>query len=293
MLKNARKFGFGMLLFMFFQTTNSVVAQEYKANYTFVEPKATKELSAKQYQHLTNVLKSAYASDNAFSNQSSFLVIPKITIISEKIAGEIDIVKVVKLKIEVTIQNEMDGFVFNKLNKHLIATGADTQSAITKAINSFEDDVKINVFFSQSNQKIVAFYENNCANLLSNAKVAIERKEYKKAFNFLKYVPEKVSCFEEVESITTKIFLDTKEANYQRLIRKAEAAEAAKNYKRALSYLKYIEPNNSSYAKALEMIKQMGILVDKKLFQDFEAEKEAFNKLDAKRKLEAFRDEMD
>lgn len=282
-----------LLVCLFYQFSGFGQTQNYKANYTFVQPEGKQVASNGQYENLIEIVKDTYTSNNIFSNQSPFVIVPTISILSEKTAGEVQVVKVIKLEIGLSAQGREDDHVFNKFKKVFTITADDATSAISKALVSLKDDTKIKTFIDQSNSSILSFYQSNCNVILKTVKVNIDRQEYAKAFDYLRYVPEMVSCFKEAEGIITKIFLDSKEENCRKFVQKAHAAEVQKDYNKALFYLQFVDTNVECYTNASALVKKIGERVDEQVLRDFEMEKLTFSKLTDLKKMEIIAKEID
>lgn len=283
----------GLLFLLFSYNTLIGQTKEYHANYDYEPPIGNHIVTDEQYEQLKDILQGIYSSKNLFSHQSPFLIVPSVKIINEKIAGEIQVVKVVKLEIGLTTQGINDDFVFHKFRHAFTITANNTTEAISKAIQQLQKEQKLKTFFSESNKNIVAFYQSNCATVLNTVRVNIERQEFLKAFNYLRYVPETVSCYQESEKLITKIYIDSKEENCRNLVQKAHAAEAQRDYSKALHYLQFVETNVTCYSSASALIEKIGERVDEQVIRDFEMEKLTFSKLTDLKKMEILAKEVD
>lgn len=282
------------VLFLFFSfNTLFSQSQEYQANYNYDPPVGNHTVTIEQYEQLKDILQGTYTSKNLFSHQSPFAIVPSIKIISEKIAGEIQVVKVIKLEIGLTSQGINSDFVFHKFRHVFTITADNASEAISKAIQQLRKEQKLKSFFIESNKNIVAFYQSNCATVLNTVRVNIERQEYSKAFDYLRYVPETVSCYQESEKIITKIYLDSKEENCRNLVQKAHAAESQRDYSKALYYLQFVETNINCYSSATALVEKIGERVDDQVIRDFEMEKLKFSKLTDLKKMEVLAKEVD
>ena len=102
-----------------------------------------------------------------------------------------------------------------------------------------------------------------------------------------------MSCYKESEKIITKIYLESKEENCKRLVQKAHAAEANREYKKALHYLQFVEPTVACYNSAAELTNKISGRLDEKVLRDFEMEKLTFSKLSDLKKMEIISKEID
>ncbi len=282
-----------LLLLLFYSNIGFAQNHEYRANFKYESPIGNHIVTDSQYEELKDILQSIYSSKNLFSHQSPFIIVPSVKILSEKIAGEIQVVKVVKIELGLTTQGINDDYIFHKFRQVYTITAENSNSAISKAIQLVQKEQKLKTFFDDCNKNIVNFYESNCATILNTVKVNIEREEYAKAFDYLRYVPETVNCYQESEKIITKIYLDSKEENCRNLVQKAHAAESQRDYSKALYYLQFVETNVNCYSSATALVEKIGGRVDEQVIRDFEMEKLKFSKLTDLKKMEILSKEID
>lgn len=83
----------GLLLLLMCPLSSYAQVETYEANYMIIEPSGNQDATKKQFADLIEIVKENYSSRNLFSHQSPFVIVPSIKIISEKIAGEIQVVK--------------------------------------------------------------------------------------------------------------------------------------------------------------------------------------------------------
>ncbi|MDR0195724.1 MAG: hypothetical protein LBI73_11425 [Myroides sp.] len=282
-----------VILFSLWSTILFGQKTAYKANYVIEIPIENQVASRSQYEYLTNILKENYTGGNLFSNQSPFVLIPSIRILSEQIAGEVQVVKVIKIEIGLVTQGKDDNFTFKRFKQSYIITAENRSIAIDKALDKVNNQQKLTTFFEQSNQKILEFYESNCSNVLNSVKVNIERKEYLRAFDFLRYVPESTTCFQESEKLITKIYADSKEESCRILVQKALSEEAQRDYTKALFYLQFVDTGTDCSSSATALVNKISERIDASVLRDFEMEKLKFSKLTDLQKIEIIAREVD
>lgn len=189
-------------------------------------------------------------------------------------------VKVVKVGITLSIQDLDNQIQFNSYETSLLATDDNLPKAISKAIRQMKaSDTKFKMFFTETEKNIMAFYKNNCAKIIKAAKTNIERKEFNKAFANLKYVPESISCFNEVERLMTSIYQRTKDESCREMLHKAQIEKAQEDYDAVLSYLSLIDPKASCYAEVSKLINEVGVSINKESMNDFNMKKLKFEKM--------------
>ncbi|WP_152487235.1 hypothetical protein [Winogradskyella psychrotolerans] len=202
--------------------------------------------------------------NNFLSTQTPFEIVPRIEIVDEKNAGDIQTVKVVKVAVYLTITEAELQTLFNQFKTTVIVTDKVLEKAITKAIKQIKtSDPKFKIFFTKAEANVLAYYEKNCAKILKSASTHIERKDYNKAYGLLKYIPENMSCFTDVEHLITKIYTDNKDDNCKKILEQARNQKAYKDYSSTLYSLVFIDSESSCYPEALKMAQEVKTLMDK------------------------------
>lgn len=286
-----RKKTLGVILFSLITLT---LAAQQNVSYNFLTPQANKKVSTHHYELLIDKVKQFYDGNVLFSNQTPFTLLPVITILDEKNAAVVDQSMLLKVEVQLLIKNTDIDVTFNTYRKTFTALGENYNQAIVKAINQvkFNDPILQN-FFVVANSNINKFYKENCSKIISSAKVNVARKEFSRAFNFLKYVPEDISCFKEVEDLMTQIYIDNKDENCKKLLQKAHISESKEHYTKALEYLKYVDPVSSCYKDVTALLNQIGKKVNVESFQEFEMEKLKFSKLSDFKKMQLLVENVD
>lgn len=173
-------------------------------NFKFKMPKTEGAVDDSHYNTLRKKVMSLHNGGQAFSNQSPFSIIPSIEVVNEMEHGEATTVKVVKVKVSISAVDTEHNVVFSEFEKVIPGSGKTTKAAISSAINALKtSDPKLKSFFTDAYNDIIAYYRNNCDKILRSARVNIQRKEFNRAYDFLKYVPDK-EVLSALESATDK-----------------------------------------------------------------------------------------
>ncbi len=278
---NRNKLIFSLFLFFSLFSVLTFGQESTSIAYWYKMPDVTSknEVSKAHYQQLEQKIKSSYSKTNIFTTQSPFAIVPNIEVIDAKNAGEVQTVKVVKVAVSLSIEDLGNQIQFNQFETIVLATDNTLSLAISKAISQIKtSDPKFKRFFTEAEATVLAFYKDNCAKLIKSAKTNIERKEYNKAYAMLMYVPENTKCFDEVERLMTRIYVDTKEQNCQEMLYKAQIEKAEENYTQSLYFLNLIDPNTTCYADATKLLKALGALIKIESKKDFEMKKLEYEK---------------
>lgn len=258
-------------------------AQESTAigfRYTLPQISPNDAVSKKHYQQLEQRIKRGYGKTNIFATQTPFSIVPHIEVLDAKNAGEVHMVKVVKVAVLLSIEDLDNQIQFNSFETTLLATDDNLSKAISKAIRQMKaSDPKFRMFFTEAEKNILTFYKNNCAKIVKAAKTNIERKEFNKAYANLMYVPESIACYNEVERLMTSIYQRTKDENCREMMHKAHLEKVQENYDVALNYLSLIDPKASCYTDVSKLIDEVGVSIGKESMNDFNMKKLRFEKM--------------
>lgn len=264
-----------LILFLFFSVL--VQGQESTAvNYRFAIPKveSTDVVNAEHYQQLEHKIKGSFSKKNIFSTQTPFSVVPYIEVVDAKNAGEVHLVKVVKVAIKLSIEDMDNQIQFNRFETTMLATDEDLPKAISKAIRQMKtSDPKFRAFFTEAEKNVMSFYTKNCDKILKAAQTHIDRKQYDRAFVMLMYVPQDMKCFNQVERLMTSIFNSSTDVNCREMLLKAKTEIAKKDYNQALQYVNLIDPKSSCYADVSKLLSEIGTLVNQDSIEDYRKKK--------------------
>jgi hypothetical protein len=269
-----------LLSFALVKSTILFSQQSNNISYDFLIVSNSKDVTKKNYETLVNKLKSIYQNRVSFSNQSPFTIVPYINIVERKSTGEMHQNFLFKIDMGLGARNIDNNIEFNSYQKRFLIVGTNQDLAVAKAIDQIKfNDPALKDFFEVANNNIIKFYKENCDKIISSAKTNIARKEFNKAFNSLKYVPEDIACYKEVETLITSIYNSNKDDNCRKLLQQAHILEARQQYSKALDLLKYIDPAATCYKDVADLLQQIGRKVDKQVYRDFEMNKLKFIKL--------------
>ena len=255
--------------------------------YTSNEVPKDGEITSEHYSMLERKIKNSYNSSVVFTTQTPFSIIPNIQVLEVKNAGEMDMVKVVKVGVTLAVEDIDNNIHFSQYNTDVIATEKDMSRAITKAINQIKTpNPKLKEFFNKAEESILSFYTKNCDRLLKSASTHIERKQYNKAYALLKYVPESVNCYKEAARLITSIYNRSMNENCKEMLHKAKIQKASKNYERALNFLNHVDSKSECYPEVEKLIIEIGSLIEKNISAKLDREKKEYENKPVNDKLE-------
>lgn len=248
-------------------------------DYQVLIPQADDVIKEGHYMALAERIKQQFKNRVSFSNQSAFYIKPKVNILSEMTAGEVQDTKVLKLEIIFTLENPDLNVTFNTYSKKIIVNADSRELAIQKAILEIRpNDKNLIAFLERGEQLIKNFYTENCVKIIQSTKVKIDRKEYAAAFAMLCYVPEGLACSAEVRDIITAIYQHYKDEYCAKQLHDAQMLTAKESYNRALVSLQYIDPRASCHQEVTTLLRQIGEKVNQETMRKFEMDKSIFEK---------------
>jgi len=266
------------LIFFFLITTHAQEIKVSQIDYKLMIPKGDHKITEFHYQNLADRLQSQFKNRVSFSNQSPFYIRPHIEILNEHTAGEVQDVKVLKLLIQLTIENPDLNASFHTFEKTVLVTADNSDLAIQKAIKELRPTDKGLINFLKNGElEIQKFYSENCNKIIQSAHVKIDRKEYNEAFSLLKYVPEGIKCTNEVEKLVTSIYGNYKNEYCNKQLHKAKLLAAQESFDLALSNLRFIDPETSCNNEVSKLINHIGNYINQGTIRSFELEKIKFN----------------
>lgn len=255
--------------------------------YTSKEVSKDGDITSEHYSMLERKIKNSYNSSVVFTTQTPFSIIPNIQVLEVKNAGEMDMVKVVKVGVTLAVKDIDNNIHFNQYRTEVIATEKDMSRTITKAINQIKTpDPKLKEFFNKAEESILSFYTKNCDRLLKSATTHIERKQYNKAYALLKYVPESVNCYNDASRLITSIYNRSINENCKEMLHKATIQKASKNYERALKFLHHVDPQAECYPEVENLMNDIGSLIEKNISAKLDREKKEYENKPVNDKLE-------
>ncbi len=284
-----------LFLFLAFAFSSTLgFGQDYSAinfSYKMPDTKTKSSVTKAHYRLLEQKIEGSYKQggilnegNHFLSSQAPFDIVPYIEVVDIRNAGDIETVKVVKIAMHLSITNAESQTPFNQFKTTIIVTDKDTEKAITKAIKQIKTSgQKFQNFFTKAKANILAYYEKNCAKILKSANTHIQRKEYKKAYGLLKYIPENMSCFADAERLITNIYTDNRDSNCKKILEHARIQKSYKDYSSTLFSLIYIDSESSCYPEAIKMAQEVKELMNKEDAKAFipshEEDKEKFSKM--------------
>lgn len=281
---------FLLILCCFNLLTSQAQNKKVPIAFSFAVPDTDAHIDVDIYREFVKKARSMNTVKAGIYNQIPIVIQPKIVIVKDMLAGEIEEVRVVKLQFELQAQNSDGSIVFHRYKEAVIATESTSEKAILKAIHQIKDDnARLIGFFNETSIKVFDFYQDACADLVTQSTTMIERNQYDKAWNALKHIPPSVSCFKEVDKMITSIYLKRKDEHCRKILEMAYKEEEKKDDKMALHYLKFIDPKSDCEKEVLALTAKINKRIEASQQEHFQAQRTNFQQLTETEKVQQLR----
>ena len=195
-----------------------------------------------------------------------FVLTAKVNVISKDIvAGPPQRISQ-KLDITLMLGDIVEDKVYSQHTISALGVGTSEEKAFIAAIKQINANNKeIAQFIHKGKQRIIAYYQTNCENIMAEAKDLAARNQYEQAILLLSSIPDVSSdCFNESVTLTESTYSQMIETRGGELLRKAQNAWA-KNPTRqgANEATRYLQQINHAASCQTEVSKLLSQISDK------------------------------
>ena len=215
-----------------------------------------------------------------------FIVGPSINIVSQNVTSTAPTKYANTYEINFMVVDVISETVFNNYTSEFKGVGDSPEKAFISGIRniSFENQQFMD-FLLESEKKIVEYFENNCATLLSEADAEAGMRNYDNAFAILKSVPtEAAVCFKEIQNKKMEYFQLSLNTICNELLAKMKAElgkfndpSAAGFNAEAMNYYSMIDSKSECYAEAQTEYKKYTSKLKPEAKRDWEQKMKVYN----------------
>jgi hypothetical protein len=189
----------------------SVDVDRVSVDNSTVSPELIGRLKDRLYNKVIRLINETGVADIGYS---SFLVVPKFEVLSNSVDGN-GLSRVwladceLTLKVERRAYNLQGETVFTSLTRRLTGSGSSADAAISDAVNNLQPtDPEVVTFFRASKEKINAYFQQHCAEVIADADQARNLHQYAKAIALYFSVPSNApgTCAAEARASCQKIY---------------------------------------------------------------------------------------
>lgn len=201
-------------------------------------------------------------SGSGYTNE--FLIYPKVEIFNESVVEGMRNMVVIEVEFNLFIQQYSTKKIFSSYSKTIQGSGYTKQKAITNAISKIPTGNKeIKAFILEGKEKILAYYNENCDQILNDSDYLMKSQKFDQAIALLSTIPrEAKTCYASVQDKSLEAFNAYQKQNCEKNLLKAKAEISKNNYSNALRFLSYIDVSSPCLKKAESLINEVSLKVD-------------------------------
>lgn len=262
-----KNFYFILIMFMllntsFAQSTNDIG----KIALSVVMPENVESLDVSQLSKMetkiTQIVSSTGLAASGYNN--NFVIYPKFAIYETNIVeGGMQNLTVISCELSLFIKQVDNNIVFSTINKSLKGSGTTKTMAITNAISKIPtNDKEFKDFIETGKNKIIAYYESKCNDIISKSDSFVKIQEYEQALGLLMTVPEEVGCYNKVQEKSIEAYKAYQKQKCIVQLQEAKTQMAANNYNTALNILSQIDPSTTCFKESQTLMNSAAAKVD-------------------------------
>jgi hypothetical protein len=148
-----------------------------------------------------------------------------------------------------------DLVVHNTLSRKIRGSGNTADQALSNAINNINvNDETYARFITESQQKVIAYFNTNCDKIMKQAAEAEKRHDYEAAVGLLQSVPMEVDCYATSNKKALSLYTKYEQQLCNKIISYARGEMAIGNYEAALDALATISSKSACSNAANQLI---------------------------------------
>lgn len=216
-----------------------------------------KELSENVARLLANRLTSALNQNGmmAADDYGQFILVPRFaTLYTEQLAGP-PAQTAVRVELTLGIAGMEGGSVLASKQMELRGVGTTKERAYVNALGGLSGSAVFKEFLADAQQRIIRYFDNNYASLLSRADKAAAQHRYDEALYYTTLIPTCSKGYQAATEASQKYYTAYINMDGQKLLAAAKAAFAtspnAVGAAQAYELLGQINPSSSAYAEAM------------------------------------------
>ncbi len=208
---------------------------------------------------------------------SNFVINPRFEIYNEqKVEGMQNLI-VLTVELNLFIKQSKANIIYATYNKQLQGTGYNRNEAIVNAISQISaNDPAVKTFIEEGKQKIIAFYNSKCNDIIMEADKYAGMNNYEHALAILMSIPvEATPCHDKIKDKSIATFKLYQKKQCQSQIQLAKSQIAGKQYHSALNTLAFIDPTAACFNESNTLIAsaESKLTAEDKRLWDMEREK--------------------
>jgi len=132
---------------------------------------------------------------------SRFILVPNITVLSKNITPTAPPKVALNLEVTLYVGDGIEGDLFNSRSFLFKGVGTNETKAYISALRGLNpNNSKVQQFITASKNKVVTYFNENCAKVIKEIDILESQNEFGKALLKLSSIPLSSSCFNKVDS---------------------------------------------------------------------------------------------
>jgi hypothetical protein len=224
----------------------------------------------------------------------NFVIYPKFTIYETNVVeGGMQNLTVVDCELSLFIKQVDNNIIFSSVSKSIKGSGSSKSTAITNAMSKIPtNDQQFKVFIETGKDKIIAYYESKCSDIIKMSESFVKMKDFEQALGLLMTVPEEVICYKNVQEKSIDAFKAYQAQKCIEQLQQAKSLLALNNYNEALNTLIFIDPSTPCFKESQSLMIDAASKVDteEKKHWDFKMKKYNDNLVLEKERINAVKE---
>lgn len=200
----------------------------------------------------------------AIGYNNNFVIYPKFAVYETNVVeGGMENITVVTCELSLFIKQVDNNVLFSSISKPLKGSGKNKAVAINNAISKIPiNDSDLSLFIKTGKEKIIAFYEEKCNDIIAKSESLVKMQDYEQAMGLLMTVPEEVSCYQKVQEKSIEAYKAYQAQKCNAQLQVARTQLAANDYTGALSTLGQIDPSTPCFKDSQVLAANAGDKID-------------------------------
>lgn len=262
-----RKFTIAIMILL---TFSNVMAQPYsdfgKIALSVIMPENSIDFDfdiGKMENKITQIVASSGLAANGYNN--NFVIYPKFSLNETNVIETgMQNITIVNCELSLFIKQLDNNIIFSSVAKTFKGSGKNEKIAINNAISKISpSDKEFKVFMETGKARIIAFYEQNCSDIISKSQSLAEMNDYDQSLALLLSVPQEVACFLNSQEKSIEIYKLYQNKICLLQLQNAKGKLGSNDYEAALNILSQIEPTTACFNESNKLTSDIALKVDK------------------------------
>lgn len=199
---------------------------------------------------------------SATGDAGQFFLTCVVTVQDKQVVGGAPVKIAQQVDVTFYVADAVNEKVFGMANVSARGVGESETKSLLSALRQIAPaQPALKTLITESSAKIIAYYEEQCDNIIRKARTLAEARAYPAAFFQLSLVPEQCACYGKILAEAERLVLEYREFEAQAMLAKARAVwnagldrDAAAE---AAEYLAQIPYDAKCHPQALELMKEI------------------------------------